>query len=217
MAMTMKIATVTVKGASPYSQSKRHTTPYNDGENHNDYEVRTWKERMHYHPEKSPEAGQIFIPPNQFHQALIGAAKFTGMQIPSKGKSTYTKHFEAGLLMPTGITLPDLIEDIDSEWRFVPSDGQKGGGKRVDKCFGIIHKWEDSITVNILDQVLMQTVNVPDLGDITVFHHHFMQAGYFVGIGRFRPAVGGYYGRFDVLDVTYTDPPKPKVKEAKAK
>lgn len=35
-----------------------------------------------------------------FRNCLAEAAKFLSIQIPGKGKSTYTKHFEAGLIIP---------------------------------------------------------------------------------------------------------------------
>lgn len=207
------LAEMEFKGVGIYSQSKRHTTPHNDGESDSAYEVRTWRERMHYHPSDHPlTPGQIFIPPNQFQEAVLGAATFMSLGIPSKGKSTYTKHIRAGLIIPEGITLPDLKDEADSETFFVPSNGQKGGGKRVDKTFCAVHKWRGILTVHVLDPVLMQTIHIADVGNITVLQHHFMQAGNFVGIGRFRPAVGGYYGRFTVEDVVYKDSPKPKDK-----
>jgi hypothetical protein len=36
-----------------------------------------------------------------------------------------------------------------------------------------------------------------------VFEEHLREAGSFVGVGRFRPRQGGYYGRFVVERVTW--------------
>ena len=36
-----------------------------------------------------------------------------------------------------------------------------------------------------------------------VFEEHLKQAGAFVGIGRFRPERGGFYGRFAIKNIKW--------------
>lgn len=118
------------------SQSKIHTTEHLDKEIHKDYEERTWRERLHCNGD-----GEVFIPPMSFKNCLSEVAKFVSIQIPGKGKATYTKHFEAGVLVTEPLMLGVQKALVQGEWLFVPADGKRGGGKRVWKCFPIIPAW----------------------------------------------------------------------------
>jgi hypothetical protein len=168
---------------SPYSQSRHYTTPKLDKETSAAYEARTWRERMHATPD-----GNVFIPPNAFKNALSDAAKYLSIQIPGKGKSTYTKHVEAGVMIVDALVLPDKVADVPGEWLFVPADGIRGSGKRVDKCFPIIKSWGGVVTVHVLDETVTEDV----------LTRVFKEAGQLIGIGRFRPRNNGFYGRFNV-------------------
>src|SRR5262245_36928815 len=107
----MKTATVTLTGVSPYSQSKHYQDqPKKEKESAADYEVRTWRERCHV-----TEDGHIFIPPMAFKNCLAEAAKFLSERIPGKGTATYTKHFEAGILVTEPLLLPELKKDVRGE------------------------------------------------------------------------------------------------------
>ena len=184
----MKTAVVKLKSFSPYSQSKHYTTPKLEKEGHKDYEARTWRDRLH-----TNDKGEVFIPPMSFKNCLSEAAKFLSLQIPGKGKSTYTKHFEAGVLVTDALYLGIQKEDVKGEWLFVPSDGIRGSGKRVDKCFPVIHEWSGDVTFYILDETVTQTV----------FKQVLEQAGSFIGVGRFRPRNNGFYGRFMVESLNW--------------
>lgn len=184
----MKTAIATLRSVSPYSQSRHYTTEELPKESKRDYEARTWRDRLHTDSE-----GRVFIPPMSFKNCMSEAAKFLGMQIPGKGKSTYTKHVEAGVMVTDALTLPIKKEDVKGEWLFVPADGMRGSGKRVDKCFPIIHEWGGDVTFIVLDETITQDV----------FRHILTQAGAFIGIGRFRPRNNGFYGRFAVDNVVW--------------
>ena len=162
----------------------RHYTdpPKGAKETHKDYEARTWRERLHY----DPKSKEIFIPPMMFKLCLAEAAKFLSIKIPGKRNATYTKHFESGLLCLEGVPLGVKKDDVPGEWLFVPSDGKRGGGSRVDKCFPLIPSWSGSVTFHILDATITKDV----------FEQHLKEAGNFIGIGRFRPRNNGFYGRF---------------------
>lgn len=184
----MKTAVVELKSTSAYSQSRHYTDPpKGDRETSKDYEARTWRERLHV------KDGYVFIPPMSFKNCLSEAAKFLGKQIPGKGKSTYTKHFEAGVLVLEGPVLPIKKEDVPGEWLFVPSDGVRGSGKRVDKCFPVIPEWKALVTFYILDEAITEQV----------FTDHLQEAGRFIGIGRFRPRNNGFYGRFSIEGIEW--------------
>lgn len=186
----MKVAKFTIKGVSPYSQSKLIGSSKKDKENAKDHEARCWRERMHYDAD-----GMCYIPPMAVKNALAECAKFLSIQIPGKGKNTYTKHFEAGLLCQDPMPLGVHKDDVDGEWLFVPSDGKRGGGRRVEKCFPKFNKWEVEATVYILDDTITEDA----------FAHHLDQAGKFIGLGRFRPRNAGFYGRFEVENLRYEE------------
>lgn len=184
----MKIATCTLKSISPYSQSRYHETPKLNKELADDYRQRTWREHLHYDKE-----GQVFIPPMAFKNCLSEVAKFLGLQIPGKGKSTYTKHFEAGVLVMDPGYIGIHKDDVISENLFLPSDGVRGSGKRVVKTYPLIPSWSCEITFYVSDDVISEDV----------FRYHLQQAGTFIGIGRFRPRNNGYYGRYQLVEMEW--------------
>ena len=178
----MKTVTATLVGISPYSQSKHYQTTKLDKERPDDYEARTWRDRCHV------ENGECYVPPMALKNCLSEAAKFLSMQIPGKGKSTFTKHFEAGLLCMDIMPLGVRIEDVKGEWYFVPADGRRGSGKRVQKCFPVFQKWIVQAKITVIDMVITKDV----------FKEHLDLAGQLIGMGRFRPRNNGFYGRFKV-------------------
>jgi len=181
-------ATVELISVSPYSQSKHHYDPKQDREIPKDYEARTWRSRMHV-----DDSGIVYIPPMALKNCISEAAKFLGIQVPGKGKSTYTKHFEAGLLVTDGPSLGIKATDVEGQWLFLPSDGVRGSGKRVDKCYPLIKSWKCTAVFYVLDEIITQDV----------FTDHLKKAGAFIGLGRFRPRQNGFYGRFDVGKVKW--------------
>lgn len=186
----MKLAIAQLKSVSPYSQSRHYEVEKLAKERPDDYEARTWRERMH-----STSTGYVFMPPMAFKNCLSEIAKYLHEQIPGQGKSTFTKHFVSGVLVLEGPTLPILKEDVKGEWLFVPADGKRGSGKRVKRCFPLIESWRAQVEFNILDETITEDV----------FRRHLVQAGQFIGVGRFRPQNNGYYGRFVVESVEWKD------------
>jgi hypothetical protein len=182
----MRTVVASLESVSPYSQSKEkdHGFPKKEKESGESYEKRTWRERCHYDGREI-----VFIPPMSIKNCLSDAARFLGVQIPGEGKSRYTKHFEAGII----ITVKK--DAIEGEWFFVPSDGRRGGGKRVWKCFPVVRTWAGDFTAYIIDDKIT--------GD--VFKYHLEQAGAFIGLGRFRPRNNGFYGRFKVKEIIWQD------------
>lgn len=184
----MHTATCKLVSRSPYSQSRYIQEKKSRDETHADFEKRTWPQRCHYNDE-----GKVYIPPMSFKNCLSEAAKYKSIQIPGKGKSTYTKHFEAGVLVTDPLVLPFTKDTISHEWLHVPSDGRRGGTTRVEKCFPLIAKWEGVVEFLILDDIITEEV----------FLEHLNDAGSYIGIGRFRPRNNGFYGRFAVESIKW--------------
>lgn len=186
-----KIAIAHIEGVSPYSQSKHHNTEKLNKELADDYEKRTWRNRMHVNDD-----GYVVIPPMAWKNCLSEAAKFLSMQVPGKGKATFTKHIEAGVLVVEPTPLQIMEKDVNGEWVFVPADGVRGSGKRVNKCYPFIPPgWKTSVEFLVFDDTITKDA----------FLYHLRQAGQLIGIGRFRPRNNGYYGRFKVLDVQWNE------------
>jgi len=184
----MKTAICKLKSVSPYSQSRYIMQKKSKDETHAEFEKRIWRERMHVTKE-----GFVFMPPMSFKNSLSEAAKYKSVQIAGKGKSTYTKHFEAGVLVVDPLVLPIKAEDVEGEWLHVPSDGRRGGTTRVEKCFPRIDEWAGEVTYLILDEIINDEV----------FADHLSDSGSFIGLGRFRPRNNGYYGRFSVENIKW--------------
>lgn len=186
---TLKTAIATLKSISPYSQSRHHGTPTLPREGNADYDIRTWRERCHF-----DQSGQVIIPPMAFKNCLSEAAKYLSMQIPGKGKATYTKHIEAGVMCIEPLVLTATRDSLQCEELFVPASGKRGDGKRVIKHFPVIREWGGQVSFTVLDEIVTKEVLM----------EHLDKAGKFIGIGRFRPRNNGYYGRFSVESLQWS-------------
>jgi hypothetical protein len=189
----MKIATAHLESVSPYSQSRHYSkleVPSELGETPRDYEQRTWRHKCHV-----DDSGSVFIPPMAFKNALDDCAQFLALQIPGRGKSTYSKHFKAGVLVTEPIVLPLKRADVESELLFLPSDGVRGSGRRVEKIMPVIRNWAGDLQVTVFDETVL---NEHAPAATSVLQFVLDRCGMFVGIGRFRPRNGGFYGRFKV-------------------
>lgn len=189
----MKTAVCKLKSTSPYSQSHNYERefPKNPKELSAAYEIRTWRERMHY----NRETGQIFIPMASFAISLREAAKYANIQIPGKGKSTFTKNFESGIMVLENVSIDYYKDQVRGEDVYVPSNGIRGGSKRVWKIFAVIPNWEGTITYHILDNIITEDI----------FTEVLKTSGNLIGIGRFRPRNCGWYGRFEVIEIEWKE------------
>lgn len=184
----MKVCTVTLEGISNYSQSRMHSAPQFEQESADEYAKRTALEYLHF-----DSKGHVFIPPMAIKQSIENAAKYMQRKVPGKGQATYTKHFKSGLAVVEPLMLygsdgkPVMKDPSPVEKLWLNSDGVKGGGKRVWKYYPFVPSgWTAELQAHILDDTIGEDVFLTTLED----------AGRFIGIGRFRPASGGYYGRF---------------------
>jgi len=187
----MKMAICELESISPYSQSKFHDTPKLEKETSDDYEWRTWREKVH-----ADKDGKMFIPPMQFKNSLAEAARYLSLQIPGKGKATYTKHFKSGVLVTEGLKLPFTKDDVPMERISCGSQGA-GSTRRVTKNFPVIQEWKGEVSFYILDDTITESI----------FSRILSEAGNFIGIGKSRPSSpnGYFYGRYKVNKVEWCD------------
>lgn len=178
------IARAFLKNTTPLSMSKFIPPEKNPKETHDDYEKRIWQKRLHY----NQKTGEVEIPPMMFKNCLSESAKFLSISIPGKGKSTYTKHFEAGVICVSPMPIGVQWDQVPCDVLHVPSDGRRGGSTRVIKHFPRIDSWEGTAEFYVVDE----TITKP------VFERVLREAGNLIGLGRFRPRNNGYYGRFSV-------------------
>jgi len=188
----MKTIVVKIRGTSPVSFSRYYAqdVPKQPRETDQDYEERTWRNRVHARPD-----GSIFIPAFAFKNCLDNASKYQGKQIPGKGRSTYVKHFVSGVIVREPLVLKAKKDQVQGEWRHVPADGQPGGAKRVLKCFPVIPEWGGDVVFTVIDEIIT----------LDVIKEHLDIAGQFIGIGSFRAQNRGIYGRFIVEKISETN------------
>jgi hypothetical protein len=199
--LNVKIVNAFLRSMSPYSQSRHHSTERlpsetNSSQGNQDYSRRTWPNHLHV-----SESGTILIPPMALKNALSEAAKF--LALPLKGKATYTKFFEAGVLTVKPLDTGVLAVDAVAEELFLPSDGVRGSGKRVLKTYPKIFSWAGDAEFIVIDDTVLQSY----AGDrnLTVFQYVLQQSGSVIGLGRFRPRQNGFYGRFMIESFAISD------------
>ena len=151
-------------------------------ETRGDYDIRTWRFKQHF----KKDTGELYIPPMALKNCLMEVAQYLGEKIPGKGNATWTKRFTAGILCSDLIMLGINKDATESETYMCHADGKRTCGTRVPRTFPVIHKWKAQASVLILDESITQDV----------FQRYISEAGKFIGIGRFRPRNGGFYGRF---------------------
>lgn len=173
-------ATVSITGVSPYSQSGFFKSKRDDRETWEDFEARCWREKAH------EIDGTVFIPPAAFKWALEAAAQRRSDKISGKGKQTYTKHFKSGVLCVEPIMLGVKVEDMEPDWINANSDGKRGSGTRVRRCFPTARAWKGVVVFEIVDDTITRDV----------FERTLADAGAYIGVGMHRPQNGGYKGRF---------------------
>jgi hypothetical protein len=192
--MQITIATITLEGISPYSQSRQHDEPMLAGEGRDDYDKRTWRAKMNV----SDVDGRptVVIPAHGMHQAIAAAAKYSKRQIPGQGKATWTAKFNSGIALLSDCSLGIDPETVPAITISANADGVRGSGKRVARRFPMVPiGWRSTFEVHILDPIITQDV----------FREMLEIAGMFIGVGRFRPEKGGTNGRFRIVSLAWAD------------
>lgn len=184
----MKTCTITLKSLSPIAQSRYHNTPKLDGEQPGDWEERTWKNKAH-----TDADGNVFIPPMAIAIAIKEACKFLNKKIPGRRNETWTKHFESGVLVTTPMSLGVHIDNVKKSVIRCSSDGTVGGKTKVTRNFPTIDEWKGTANVVVLD----------DMINPEIFSEVLVTAGNLIGLGSFRVRNRGYFGRFEVVKITW--------------
>lgn len=193
--MDYSIATCSIRGVSPYSQSKQHDEPWLEGESHDAYDARTWRSKMTL----SLDGKTVVIPAHGVHQALIAAAKYSKRKIVGQGNATWTAKFASGLMVPENPALnidPKTVQCLPIS---VNADGVRGSGKRVIRRFPMMNEWATTFEVWVLDPIITQVI----------FQEMLDVASMFIGLGRFRAEKGGSNGRFEIVKVAWQDNRQP--------
>jgi hypothetical protein len=191
--MQTSIATLTISGITPYSQSRDHDEPKLKGESHEDYDVRTWRNKLSVAERQGGKT--VVIPAHGLQQSIAAAAKYSKRQIPGQGKATWTAKFLAGIAILEDPALsidPAAVQVVTIS---ANADGVRGSGKRVTRRFPIMGEWSATFDIYILDPIITQDV----------FREMVEIAGMFIGIGRFRPEKGGTNGRFKITQLQWAD------------
>ena len=188
----MRTATVQISSVpdSPYSQSGFFISERGTDETPDQFETRCWREKMHV-----TSKGAVFVPPMAFKKALEGAGRYLGMKVPGAGNKRYTGLLTSSVLVTEPLVLGIQAEDVEGEWLWMNADGVSGGGKRVKRCFPKIENWSGDVNFYIVDDRIGKDI----------FAKHMQVAGLAIGIGRFRPENGGYYGRFSVGEISWSN------------
>lgn len=183
--LVLRTATVRLESLSAYSQSKRIWAKKEDNESHDDFEERSWKERL------TLKDGKVYIGPMSFKKALQGAAGMLGDKVPGQGGAAkFVKHFVAGVMITDGIVTDYTPDTVLSEKIGCNSKGKRGGSIDVARRFPMIPKWSGQLQFYIYDPHITSDV----------FRKHLEAAGLMIGVGRFRPENGGYLGTFRIVD-----------------
>ena len=177
-----------LESVTPYGQSKYIGLKPGPKETAADFEKRMWRERMHY-----DENGMVYIPPMAFKNCLSEAAKYLSLSIPGKGKATYTKHFEAGILVADPLPLGVHRDKVDGLPLMLNANGRRGSGTRVERIMPCIKSWKGEVAWHILDDLISKDV----------FERVLKEAGNLIGIGFFRPRNNGFWGRFRILKLEW--------------
>jgi hypothetical protein len=180
----MKLFTATLRSLTSYSQGRPHGLPKLPQELEQAYEERTVLAKLH------TAVNEVFIPPMALKYCLTEGARYSADQIPGRGKERYTKHYIRGVICSEPIMLGITTEQVRIEKIFTWSQPSARTG-RVWKWFPVIDRWEGTLQILAVDDIL-----TPD-----VIKRHLTIAGTCIGIGVWRPENGGLWGKFQVLSV----------------
>lgn len=185
------VATCHLESISAYSQSKRHKSVPDSEKNEGQdaFDERCWREHLHVDSD-----GSIYIPQMAFKKSLDAAAMLLGTKIPGKGSKTYAKDFISGVLVMDSLVLPITPEEVECEAYYMDSNpSQKNRGSRVLRRYPVIPSWAGEVKYHITSKAITEEV----------FRDHLFTSGSLIGIGRFRPEKGGFYGRFQATSIDW--------------
>ena len=161
--------------------------PMEKNEDHDTYGMRTVRDRFHQNKD-----GQLLIPAFAILVGVQEAAKFAA--IKKKGNATMTKDFSRGVIVEHDLMLDKTRDDLLVNRLSVPSDGQRGGGKRVPRYFpSLVPGWRGTFDLTILSP------SITEEHCASVMYTF----GMFIGFGAMRVQNGGVNGRFKIEDLKW--------------
>lgn len=180
-----------LKGLSPYSASRPlQPEPISDKETPDQIDKRVWRDKAY----SDPDTGDVYIPGIQFKFAIAEAAKRMSIKIPGKRQQTYTKNVLSGVMCNEPVYLGLKKDALVPEDVYCHVTGKRGPGARVFRRFPMVPKgWQSQLEVTVIDD------EIPS----DVIDRCVREVGSLLGVGRFRPASGGFLGRFEVTKVEW--------------
>ena len=168
---------------------KHVAEPKKDDETNEMHEERTWQQKVNVNGD-----GQLYMQPFACKNSLESAAKWLKRKIKGENRATYIKRFVSGVICTELLLLEDhsgkplTLDDVDPVRLFVPSNGERGSGKRVFKIFPTVHEWSARGSIIVFDSKITEDV----------LRDHLVAVGRFIGWGSMRVENGGINGRFKV-------------------
>jgi hypothetical protein len=181
-------AIVTIKGVAPLSQSRQHCVPFKEGESHEAYEERTWREKCNYDKD-----GIVFVPAMALKQAMDAAAKRLAIPDPDNKRANFTKYFVSDVICEANMSIGVHKDAMPSVTINANVNGVRGSGKRVPRTFPQTPTWKGSTSFLVTEEKI-----TPE-----IFEKVAKTAGQSVGVGQFRPINGGLNGRYEITAIKY--------------
>jgi hypothetical protein len=181
-------AIVTLRGTAPYSQSRQHLTDKLDGETHEEFDRRTWREKCN-----CAKDGEVYIPAMAFKQAMDSAAKRLAIPDPDNRKANFTKYFVSDVICEANLLIGVHKDEMPSITISANVDGVRGSGKRVPRTFPQVQEWEGQTSFLVMEEKIKAET----------FERVLRAAGQSIGVGQFRAEKGGLNGRFEIVKVKY--------------
>lgn len=181
----MRVATIKIKGLTPYSPSRALQSEKKQDETHDEFDRRIWKEHIHHDGN-----GNVVIPVTCIAPAFATSASYLGKtgELAKKGQATWAENIRCGLAISESPKIGKTVDEAVAERVYCHANGKRGPGTRVWRTFPIFHEWSATLVIHILDD------SIP----AEIFERVLEAVGLFNGFGRFRPQNGGYLGRFIV-------------------
>jgi len=181
-------AIVTIKGMAPLSCSRQHWSEFKDGESHEDYERRTWREKANYDKD-----GFVFVPAMALKQAMDLAAKRLAIPDPNNKRANFTKYFVSDVICENNLSIGIHKNEMPEITINANVDGVRGSGKRIPRTFPQTQEWGGTTSFLIMEEKIKPEI----------FEKVLINAGRSIGVGQFRPEKGGLNGRFDIIKIEY--------------
>ncbi len=188
----MRVATIEIKGLTPYSPSKAFQSEKKEKESPENFDIRCWREHAHVNVD-----GEIVIPSVAISKAIIATASFLGKGgfLQKKGAAKWTENFERGLAVAESSPIGHKEASMkEPELVYCHADGNPKSGKRVWRRFPFFSEWAATLVIHILDD------SIPN----EIFERVVNDVGLFNGFGRCSARVGGHLGRFTIEKCTIT-------------